>query len=43
MSETKQTKDEPCCAICHKPLVLDFWIDDDEYGDVHIKCLEAQS
>jgi hypothetical protein len=27
------------CAICGEPLVGETWIDDDEYGDVHERCL----
>ena len=36
MSET------PNCDICSKPLTNETWTDDDQYGDVHVRCLEAK-
>lgn len=30
------------CEICNKPLVGETWTDDDDYGDVHVRCLERR-
>ena len=35
-----KNKDVEKCAICGKPLFDEEWIDDDEHGDVHTRCLE---
>ena len=38
MVETVELK----CKICGRPLVGEEWIDDDDYGDVHVRCLERK-
>lgn len=39
-------KEIPNCDICGEPLVSDShvggWTDDNEYGDVHVDCLEKK-
>lgn len=40
MSENDNRDDGPKCAICGNPLVEETWIDDDDFGDVHERCLE---
>jgi hypothetical protein len=38
--KTIMSESEPeLCAICGKPLFTETWIDDEEYGDVHERCL----
>lgn len=34
--------DNETCEICGKPLIDEIWTDDDQYGDVHERCLEAK-
>lgn len=31
---------EPICELCGQPLAGEEWTDDDEYGDVHTRCLK---
>lgn len=33
------TEREEICSICKQSLVNEEWIDDEEYGDVHTRCL----
>lgn len=33
---------EPKCEICGERLAGETWTDDDEYGDVHVRCLEER-
>ena len=30
------------CDLCKKPLLEESWIDDEQYGDVHVRCLDAK-
>jgi hypothetical protein len=41
MSE-KEPPQQPLCEICKKPLADETWIDDDDYGDVHERCLDGR-
>lgn len=34
--------DNKSCAICGKPLLSETWTDDEQYGDVHQRCLDAK-
>jgi len=34
------TGQRPLCEICKEPVEDETWIDDEEYGDVHERCLD---
>jgi hypothetical protein len=40
MDEQQEQESWLLCNICRKPLVDEEWIDDEEYGDVHTRCLD---
>lgn len=41
--QERLTNTEPeKCAICNQPLAGETWVDDDQYGDAHERCIQEK-